>query len=139
MLVVIFTLGMMTVPPKPPLCELFCSVTDPQGWLLKPHLAISSLPFLALALLRALSLTHTRARAQCVSIHTPLCFSFLFGCFLLYCFKLVAGLTASLNFICLSSSPPPPLPLSSPPPSPEVILFTFSAAFSMSLYALQGI
>ena len=128
------------VPETSP-CKLFCSAMDPQGWLLKPRLATFSLPFLALVLLHActLSLSHTYIHTQCVSTHTPL-FFFPFGFLSLYCFKLVAGLIASLNFICLSSPPPPPLPpSSSSPPSPEVILFTFSAAFSMSLCALQGI
>ena len=56
--------------PKTSPCKLFCSMMDPQGWLLKPRLATSSLPFLALALLRALSHTHTRTRS--VSLYTPL-------------------------------------------------------------------
>lgn len=79
-------------------CRLFCSLVDPQRWLPKPLPATPALPS------RALCHCLTRARAHSVSPHTPLCFSFLFGFLSLYCFKLVAGLGASLNFICLSSS-----------------------------------
>lgn len=126
--------------PKPPPCKLFCSVRDAQGWLLKPWACklILSFPCCRFA---SCTFTHvyTQTHTECVSIHTPLGFFFLFGFLSRYCFKLVPGLTASLNFICLSSPPPPLPPSSLCPPSPEVILFTFSAAFSMSLYALQGI
>lgn len=62
--------------PKTSPCKLFCSMMDPQRWLLKPQLATSSLPFFALALLRtlsvSLSLTHMHAHTQSVSPHTPL-------------------------------------------------------------------
>lgn len=54
-----------------------------------------SLPPCALALLCAPSISywHTRLHTQRVSTHTLLCFSFFFGFLLLYCFKLVAGLS----------------------------------------------
>lgn len=104
MLIDVLTLGWWLCPQNLPF-QALCWTPGDGSW--NPGLAASCLPFLAVGLPRSLS--HTRAHTLCVSLHTPLGF-FLFGFPSLYCFKLVPGLTASLNFICLSS-PPPPLPL----------------------------
>lgn len=69
MLVVIFTLGMMTMPPKPPLASCSALWWTPRdgSW----NLILQSHPFLSLLLLCfALFLTHTRAHS--VSPYTPL-------------------------------------------------------------------
>lgn len=88
-----------------------------------------SLPPCAFALLCAPSISYwrTRSHTQRVSTHTPLCFSFFFGFLSLYCFKLVAGLVASLKFhlplFSSSSSCVAPLLLSLSVPRSDTVYF----------------